>query len=79
MGWGDEEEFKKAYDAAENSFQYGEDYSNGGCFWDGYDLKTTGIKHYKYKKGFRYSDLSRNIFSAPEPPHINRKGPYFGS
>jgi hypothetical protein len=36
---GNENKFKKAYDAAENALNYGEDYSNGGCFWDGYDLK----------------------------------------
>lgn len=32
------------------------------------------MKHYKYRKGFRYSDPSHNIFSAPEPPHISKKG-----
>ena len=53
---------------------YGKDYSNDGCFWDGYDLKTSGVKHYKYRQGFRYSDPSHNIFSAPEPPHIQVKG-----
>lgn len=66
--------FKKAYDAANNALNYGTDYSNGGCFWDGYDLKTSGIKHDKYTNGFKYSDPSHNIFSVPEPPHIKTKG-----
>lgn len=71
---GEEKNFKKAYDAATNALNYGEDYSNGGCFWDGYDLKTSGVNHYKYRSGFKYSDSSHNIFSTPEPPYKNRKG-----
>lgn len=71
---GDERDFKKAYDAAINALNYGEDYSNGGCFWDGYDLKTSGVNHYKYRSGFKYSDPSHNIFSTPEPPYKSRKG-----
>ncbi len=71
---GEEEKFKKAYDAAVNALQYGKDYSNGGCFWDGYDLKTTGVNHYKYSSGFKYSDPSHNIFSTPAPPLKQRKG-----
>jgi hypothetical protein len=71
---GDEKEFKKSYDAAENALHYGEDYSNGGCFWDGYDLKRDGTKHNKYIAGFHYTDPSHNIFSTPEPPPQKRRG-----
>jgi hypothetical protein len=71
---GDEKDFSKAYDAAINALNYGEDYSNGACYWDGYDLKVSGVKHAKYREQFRYSDPSHNIFSAPEPPHILLKG-----
>jgi hypothetical protein len=71
---GNEQNFKEAYDAAANALSYGIDYSNGGCFWDGYDLKTSGVRQYRYKRGFRYSVPSHNIFSTPEPPHIRKKG-----
>ncbi len=71
---GDEKNFKKAYNAAVNALNYGTDYSNGACFWDGYDLKTSGVKHYKYIRGFRYSDPAHNIFSTPEPIHVSHKG-----
>ncbi len=71
---GQENDFKNAYKAAENALNYGKDYSRGGCFWDGYDLKTSGAKHYKYRSGFKYSDPSHNIFSTPEPPTKKRKG-----
>ncbi len=71
---GDEKNFHQAYEAAVNALNYGDDYSNGGCFWDGYDLKTGGVNQYRYKRGFRYSDPSHNIFSAPEPNHTAHKG-----
>lgn len=71
---GDEKNFQKAYYAAKNALDYGEDYSNGGCFWDGYDLKTKGEKHDKYLNGFHYTDPSHNIFSAQEPPDKKIKG-----
>lgn len=71
---GDEKDFQKAYDAAENALHYGVDYSNGGCFWDGYDLKRDGKKHDKYIAGFHYSDPSHNIFPTPQPPPKKRKG-----
>lgn len=56
------ESYKKAFMAAENALNKGLDYANGGCFWDGYDLKTSGKNHYKYKQGFRYANPSHNIF-----------------
>lgn len=69
------ESFEDAYKAAENALNYGFDFANGGCFWDGYDLKTSGKKHYKYKQGFRYSNPAHDIFHAPEPPHVLIHGP----
>lgn len=68
------EPFEKAFIAAQNALNKGIDYANGGCFWDGYDLKTSGKKHDKYERGFQYSDPSHNIFSAPEPPPVLKKG-----
>lgn len=65
-----EEAFKKAYDAAENAIAYGEDYANGGCFWDGGDLKSRGTHHYRYRspQGFRFTNSSHNLFEVKEPP-----------
>lgn len=71
---GNEANFKKTYEAATNALNHGTDYSNGACYWDGYDLKISGTNHDKYIAGFRYSDPSHNIFSTPEPPHIMKKG-----
>lgn len=71
---GDENDFQKAYNASENALQYGKDYSNGGCFWDGYDLKTKGSGHDKYMSGFHYTDPLHNIFSTPEPPNEKKLG-----
>lgn len=70
------EQFQKAFMAAENALNKGFDYANGGCFWDGIDLKTNGKYAYKYVKGFRYSEPSHNILSTPEPPHKRKKGEY---
>ncbi|KTC64966.1 Uncharacterised protein (plasmid) [Legionella adelaidensis] len=71
---GEEKNFDKAYMAASNALNYGRDYSNGACYWDGYDLKTSGTKHDKYKAGFRYLEPEHNIFSTPEPPHVPIRG-----
>lgn len=72
----DSEPFEKAYIAAENALNDGYDYANAGCIWDGYDLKTSGKSQYRYKQGFKYSDPSHDIFSAPEPPHKRKKTKY---
>lgn len=61
-------EFDNAYKAAENALSYGEDYVNGGCFWDGADIKTGGVNHYRYMEGFHFTQLSHNIFLLKEPP-----------
>lgn len=71
---GEKRKYEQAYIAAFNALNYGEDFSNEGCFWDGYDLKVSGTKHYRYRCGFRYSDPSHNIFGTPEPPIKSRQG-----
>ncbi|KTD75212.1 hypothetical protein Lwal_3253 [Legionella waltersii] len=70
---------EKAYDAARNALNQGIDYANGGCFWDGYDLKTSGPHHYKYRHGFHFTHDQHNIFDVTEPPPRNittKKGRY---
>lgn len=70
---------EKAYDAARNALNKGVDYANGGCFWDGYDLKTNGPLHYKYRHGFHFTNYQHNIFGVPESPLRNittKKGQY---
>lgn len=69
----DENGYKLAYKAARNALEGGEDFSNGGCFWDGYDLKTSGSHHPKYISGFKFTDPEHNIFSTNEPPPRKRK------
>lgn len=71
-----EAEFDLAYKAARNALHGGKDYSNGGCFWDGYDLKTSGTRHPKYRDGFYFSDRKHNIFAVTEPEPVIRKSKY---
>ena len=66
--------YQKAYDAAKSAMDKTEDFSNGGCFWDGKDLKTKGENHQTYKYGFKFSDPSHNIFGVKEPPPKHIKG-----
>jgi hypothetical protein len=59
--------FAKAYMAAKNALDKGFDYANGGCFWDGYDLKTSGSHHRKYLDGFKFTSQGHNILAVQEP------------
>lgn len=68
-----ETNFENAYNAARNAIDKGIDYANGGCFWDGYDLKTSGSKHYKYRHGFQFSNPEHNIFSVDQPSPKGKK------
>ena len=70
--------FEKAYKAARNALNNGIDYSNGGCFWDGFDLKTSGSSHRKYIDGFSFTKPEHNIFAVEEPPP-NKKTTDMGS
>lgn len=64
-----ESKYSMAYEAARNALdQNGIDYSNGGCFWDGTDIKTMKDKHYRYLSGFKFTKIEHNIFSILEPP-----------
>ena len=67
-----ETNFENAYNAARNALSKGIDYANGGCFWDGYDLKTKGPHQYRYKHGFHFTNPEHNIFSLNEP-RLKRK------
>lgn len=67
--------FDLAFKAARNALSGGKDFSNGGCFWDGYDLKTKGVGHYKYKTSFKFTTPSHNIFSVKEPPPLKIRTP----
>lgn len=69
----DKKGFELAYKAASNALEGGEDFSNGGCFWDGYDLKISGSHHPKYISGFKFTDPGHNIFSTSEPMPRKRK------
>ncbi|WP_133131234.1 hypothetical protein [Legionella yabuuchiae] len=64
--------FAQAYEAARNALYNGIDYASGGCFWDGFDLKTKGPNHTKYKQGFRFINPLHNVFCIPESPFIDR-------
>lgn len=70
----DAKKYMQAYEAARNALAYGVDYSNGGCFWDGADLKTKGKKHYRYSDGFRFVMQEHNIYGIASPVGLNRKG-----
>jgi hypothetical protein len=66
----DNGQFDKAYEAARNALAGRPDYSNGDCWWDGYDLKTGGSTHYRYRspQGFHFTLPEHNLFSIKEPP-----------
>lgn len=57
---------KTAVDAAVNALSGGEDMSNGAYFWDGADIKTRYKKHFKVKRGIRFTDPSHNIYGIEE-------------
>lgn len=44
----------------------GPDPSNGAFWWDGLDFKTNYACHRKVQAGFKWGDLSHNIFDVPE-------------
>lgn len=69
-----EQGYELAYKAARNALSNGKDYAEGGCFWDGYDLKTYGSKSYRYKRGFRFTQSKHNIFAIMEP--LPKEGKY---
>ncbi|WP_426105639.1 hypothetical protein [Massilia sp. TSP1-1-2] len=44
----------------------GKDWSNGGYFWDGADIKSNYKNHFKVKHGIQFSDPSHNIYEIEE-------------
>ena len=52
----------------------GIDYANGGCYWDGRDLRILGSKHLHYKNGYLFTDPIHNIFSIENTPPKNAQG-----
>lgn len=63
-----------AYKASRNALNEGRDYSNGGCFWDGVDLKIYGANAYRYKARFKLAIKKHNVLSVIEPPPLKRRG-----
>lgn len=65
-------EYPDLYNAALNALdEEGVDYANGGCFWDGDDLKTDGAKHKHYKWGYLFTDFSHDIHKVSNTPPKN--------
>ncbi len=55
-----------ALKAAKNALAGGIDYSNGGYFWDGEDIKHNYKRHFKVKHGIKFLDPSHNIYEIQE-------------
>ena len=56
-----------ALKAARNALDpKGTDYSNGGYFWDGADIKSNYANHPKVKKGIKFTDEAHNIYKIKE-------------
>lgn len=52
--------------AAENALANGPDKSNGAWFWDGADIKSNYKRHFKVKKGIKFTDPAHNIYGISE-------------
>jgi hypothetical protein len=71
-----EVEYPDLYDIALNALDpEGIDYANGGCFWDGQDLKTKGTKHKHYLWGYMFSDPLHDVLDVGDTPPMNLSGP----
>lgn len=68
----EKEPMATAFRAVKHALDGGTDYSNGGYFWDGDDIKSNYNNHFKVKKGIHFSDSSHNIFNIEES-HVNYK------
>lgn len=55
-----------AFSAARHAFEGGEDYSNGGYFWDGADIKTNYKKHFKVRHGIKITNSEHNIYNIED-------------
>lgn len=51
---------------AKNALAGGPDLSNGAYFWDGEDIKSKYLSHFKVRHGIKFSASSHNIFGIAE-------------
>lgn len=61
---------KAAVAAAVNAMNGGEDKSNGAYFWDGADIKTNYARHFKVRRGIKFTDQSHNIYGIKESTKV---------
>lgn len=52
----------------------GIDYANGGCYWDGLDLKTLGSKQLHYMQGYIFTDPLHDVLFIGDTPPMNIQG-----
>lgn len=64
---------KSAVEAAVNALAGGVDKSNGAYFWDGADIKTRYKRHFKVRRGIRFTDPSHNIYGIQESTKLEIK------
>ncbi|TYQ18527.1 UNVERIFIED_ORG: hypothetical protein JN05_01708 [Zoogloea ramigera] len=57
---------RTAVAAAVNAINGGEDKSHGAYFWDGADIKTNYTRHFKVRRGIKFTDLAHNIYTIKE-------------
>lgn len=68
-------EYPDLYNAALNALDSeGVDYADGGCFWDGYDLKKWGKKHPHYPYGYKFTDPSHDVMNIGNSDPAGIKG-----
>ena len=72
-----ESEYPDLYKASMNALDpNGIDYANGGCFWDGVDLKTKGRDQPHYQLGYIFTDPAHDIFSIGDSEPAHRFGEF---
>jgi len=64
---------KTAVSAADNALTGGVDKSNGAYFWDGADIKSNYKRHFKVRRGIKFTDPSHNIYGISESTKIEIK------
>lgn len=70
-----EKEYPDLYIATQNALDpNGIDYANGGCYWDGYDLKSKGKAHLHYPMGYLFTNPSHNVLHIDSTPPMNIEG-----
>lgn len=72
-----EVEYPELYDIAQNALDpSGIDYANGGCFWDGEDLKSQGAHQLHYPWGYRFTDPLHDVLGVGDTPPMNLSDTY---